>query len=315
METQTLPRLTSIGRELDTSPDTFGFLRSSSHLTDDAEALQSRMSDDGYLFLPGVLHRDEVINARRVITDRLAADGLLDPSAPPFEGRLRADSPNPYFRPDVVAGNSALLSVVYDGPLMAIAARLLSGPVRHFDFTWFRAVGPGHGTQPHCDMVYMGRGTKNLYTAWTPFGDISLTVGGLMILENSHRRGELREYQKQDVDSYCENGPNAEKVQTGAMHWEHWDGSGRDWNGAITDNPTALQKTLGGRWLTAENYRMGDVLLFSMRTVHASIDNATRLIRLSSDTRYQLASDPVDERWVGENPPGHGLAVKRGRIC
>jgi hypothetical protein len=35
------------------------------------------------------------------------------------------------------------------------------------------------------------------------------------------------------VDSYCANGPNAEKVQSGEMHWEHWDGSGEAWDGAI----------------------------------------------------------------------------------
>ena len=31
--------------------------------------------------------------------------------------------------------------------------------------------------------------------------------------------------------------------------------------------------------------------------------------------RYQRASEPIDERWVGANPPGHALAGKRGRIC
>ena len=44
-------------------------------------------------------------------------------------------------------------------------------------------------------------------------------------------------------------------------------------------------------------------------------DNTTRTIRLSSDTRYQLASEPVDERWIGEHPIAHGVAGKRGKIC
>jgi hypothetical protein len=71
---------------------------------------------------------------------------------------------------------------------------------------------------------------------------------------------------------------------------------------------------MGGRWLTGE-FRAGDLLTFSMYTVHASLDNQSKSIRLSSDTRYQLASEPVDERWIGENPIAHGLAAKRGRIC
>jgi hypothetical protein len=50
--------------------------------------------------------------------------------------------------------------------------------------------------------------------------------------------------------------------------------------------------------------------------IHASLDNRTTdRVRISTDTRYQLASEPIDERWIGENPIGHGMAGKRGRIC
>ena len=62
-------------------------------------------------------------------------------------------------------------------------------------------------------------------------------------------------------------------------------------------------------------FRAGDLLTFPMHTVHASLDNPTELIRLSSDSRYQPASEPADERWVGEKPIGHSLAGKHGRIC
>ena len=75
-----------------------------------------------------------------------------------------------------------------------------------------------------------------------------------------------------------------------------------------------LREHLGGRWLTAE-YRMGDILIFGMRTVHASLDNQTHFFRFSTDTRYQPASEPIDGRWIGENPIGHGLAAKRSMIC
>jgi hypothetical protein len=53
-----------------------------------------------------------------------------------------------------------------------------------------------------------------------------------------------------------------------------------------------------------------------MFLVHASLDNRTaNRLRLSSDCRYQRASEPVDDRWVGAQPPGHGTAGKRGRVC
>lgn len=59
----------------------------------------------------------------------------------------------------------------------------------------------------------------------------------------------------------------------------------------------------------------GDALCFGMGLVHASLDNHTDRIRLSSDSRYQLASEPCDGRWIGENPVGHGLAGKKGKVC
>lgn len=47
---------------------------------------------------------------------------------------------------------------------------------------------------------------------------------------------------------------------------------------------------------------MGDFVIFSAYTVHGSLDNLSREIRLSVDTRYQLESDPIDERWATGNP-------------
>jgi len=103
------------------------------------------------------------------------------------------------------------------------------------------------------------------------------------------------------VDAYCSN---RNDVRT----------TGRSGFGALTFNPVRLRERLGGRWLTSD-FRAGDLLTFSMFTVHCSLDNGSDQIRLSSDTRYQLASEPVDERWVGEHPIGHGAAARREKIC
>ena len=63
------------------------------------------------------------------------------------------------------------------------------------------------------------------------------------------------------------------------------------------------------------DYRAGDVVIFSVYTVHGGTDNHSKSFRLSTDTRYQRADAPIDERWIGETPPGHGPKGKRGRIC
>jgi len=57
------------------------------------------------------------------------------------------------------------------------------------------------------------------------------------------------------------------------------------------------------------------VLIFSMYTMHASLDNQTNRVRISTDTRYQLAADPIDGRWIGETPIAHGEEAKIGMIC
>ena len=75
-----------------------------------------------------------------------------------------------------------------------------------------------------------------------------------------------------------------------------------------------LREKLGGRWLTAD-FKAGDFLTFGMATVHASLDNQSTRLRLSSDSRYQLASEPADERWIGSNPIAHGPAGKKGKVC
>jgi hypothetical protein len=300
--------LTSLNLPLDVSAEAFGELRSSTDLVNDTEALHERMRDDGYLFLRSYLDRDLVMEARAEITDRLAARGLLDENYPRTEAVMKSGATGAGDG-SLVESNAPLKRLLYSGRMMEFYGRFLGGPVRHFDFTWFRAIkGGGQGTYPHCDIVYMGRGTRNLFTAWTPIGDVPFELGGLMVLENSHRQAEkLRSYLNRDVDAYCTNRPDAAEIESGKKLWQ-------DWDGRLSSDPVSLREKLGGRWLTTE-FQAGDVLTFGMATVHASLDNQSNRFRLSSDSRYQLASEPADERWVGENPIAHGAAGKKGKIC
>jgi len=305
MSTATLPPIYSYGHELDTDPSVFGFLRDSTDAADDFDELRTRFVSDGYLYLPGYLDREEVLGVRSTLTDRLAEQGLLHPDYPSFDAV--ADPENrTSFKPDLARDNSKLEKLIYSGRLIAFYTDLFAESIRHYDFTWLRAVGPGKGTNPHCDIVYMGRGTKQHMTCWIPYGDVSLELGGLMILEDSHKKSDqLRNYLDRDVDEFCENkAAQVEKAKN-----EQW-----VFSGSLSHNPPVLRESLGGRWLTAE-YRAGDILTFGMNLVHASLDNLTDRIRLSTDSRYQRASEAIDDRWIGANPPGHTLAGKRGRIC
>ncbi|CAN5443704.1 phytanoyl-CoA dioxygenase family protein [soil metagenome] len=306
--TAPLPRLTAGGIELDTGPEAFGFLRDSSDVAHDPVALHARMEEDGYLYLPGFLDREDVRDVRRRICDVLAEEGLLDPTLP-SEDAIAASDAKVAFRPDIVsrgAPREALERVIYGDRVMAFYSDFLGGEAAHFDYTWLRAVAPGKGTYPHCDVVFMGRGTKNLYTAWVPLGDVPLEAGGLIVVEGSHKDEATRQgYATMDVDTVCENKPGSNPLKE----------AGLPGFGELGSDMRAVRNRLGGRILTAKEFRMGDLLTFSVYTVHGSLDNGSNQIRLSSDSRYQLASEPMDERWVGENPPGHGGNSVRGLIC
>jgi hypothetical protein len=307
IDTETFPRLTSMHKRIDTAPEAFGFLESSIELIDQPDALRERMNREGYLFLPGYLDRPEVLSVRQFMADRLAARDLLDPAFPTIECKAKPEA-NVSFLPDLAQENPLLQQLLYGGRMMAFWELFFGAPVRHYDFTWIRAVAPGRGTPPHMDVVYMGRGTKQLYTAWTPLGDVPLETGGLLVLERSHQHERINGgYGSKDVDTFCEN-----KVGPG---YTRMGGGGNISDGGwLSKDPFKLRKNLGGRWLTG-NYRAGDLLVFSVFTIHTSLDNQSDHIRLSSDTRYQLASDPIDERWIGEEPIGHGPNGKKGMIC
>jgi ectoine hydroxylase-related dioxygenase (phytanoyl-CoA dioxygenase family) len=195
--------------------------------------------------------------------------------------------------------------VLYNGPMMAFFEGFIGEPVRHYDFTWYRSIFPHrYGTAAHSDIVYMGRGERErLFTAWTPLGDLDLEQGGLAILEGSNNHDGLRDsYWKRDVDAYCANREDQR---------DEW---GRGLNGVLAQDVGRIRGAFGGRWLTSE-YRAGDVIIFSIYTVHCGTDNNSDRIRLSSDSRYQPASKPADERWIGPNPMAHGAGAKRGLIC
>ncbi len=304
--------LTVHGKQLETGSGSFGELRSSAGALEDFDELHSRFESDGYLYLPGLLDRDTLNNARLTMLKALAGLDFVDLDYPIGDGVAKRElAVSARDMVELSKNNEPLRQALFAGPMITFYERFLGGPVRPLDFTWCRVKTSGEetATNPHYDVVFMGRGTKNLYTSWTPLGDIPRQMGGLMILENSHRQNEIKvTYGQMDVDEYCTNEPDAAETEVDQKRWQ---GSGF---GTYSSDAVALREELNSRWLTTD-YQLGDLLVFSMYTMHASMDNHTNRLRLSTDTRYQLASEPVDERWIGENPIAHGPEAKKGIIC
>ncbi|MBA3710315.1 MAG: phytanoyl-CoA dioxygenase family protein [Planctomycetes bacterium] len=273
-------------QDLELGGDYLGELRESQADADVGE-LRARMDEDGYLFIRGLHHRDDVLAARRELLDRLHSAKALDPYASLMDGIIGpAGQPSwmeAFHRGEGATKGPAFLALVEGRPVMDFFARFFDRPVLTFDFKWLRVVGRGEFTSAHLDNVYMGRGSPNLHSVWTPIGDTSMDMGALALIPGSHRLesyARVREtYGRMDVDR--------DNV-----------------DGAFTDTPTELIDRFGGRWATAD-FRAGDALIFSMFTMHGSLTNTTDRFRISCDTRYQPSDEPVDERWVGEKPKAH----------
>ncbi len=279
-----MTRVTMGGHELQFAGPQLGRLRDANDLLADALALRARLDEDGYLLIRGLHDRAKVAAAGDLVLDHLAEQGLLD-AAHPRDAAIAV----PGARGGVLArhkhlvGAGPFLSVVEGEPVMELFARLLGGPVVTYAYKWLRAVPPGANTGAHYDVVYMGRGTLNLFTCWTPFCDVTLDRGPLAVLVGSHRFDRLKGgYGRSDVDRDRTDG---------------W----------YSRDPLAVVGEFGGQWQTTE-FAMGDAILFGMFTMHGSLDNASGRFRISCDTRYQRADEPIDDRWAGAEPVGHSAA-------
>jgi len=273
--------LTMGQQEMELPGKYLGRLREANEILADVEALRERMQEDGYLLIRGLFEREQVLAARQQIVEALVREGQIDTSRPLLDA-YAAPGKRGGFKggENECTAAPAFQELVSSPPIMRFFDRFLGGPSRGYDYKWMRIIGPGSNTGAHYDVVYMGRGTQNLYTCWTPLGDVSLELGPLALLVGPPRFDHVKEtYRRRDVDR---------------DHVTGW----------FSNDPVELVDTFGGQWQTSE-FQAGDVLIFTMFTMHASINNTSDRFRISSDARYQLASDPIDERWVGPKPKAH----------
>ena len=252
-------------------------LRESTAFLDDTETLRTRMQEDGYFFLRGFFDRPLIMKARHQILTFLAENGILKEGALLEEGIVASGKQPSGFPHEIVRQFDALLDVVNSPRIMDFFERFLGQPALTLDHKWLRAAGPGKNIGAHCDIVFMGAGTRKLYSVWTALGDIPLEMGTLAVCLGSHKHEKLKStYGAADAhQDLCE--------------------------GIFDTEPHAVSRALGCTWASTE-FQMGDVVVFDMYLMHGSLDNQTDRIRLSSDTRYQAASEPVDERHMGETP-------------
>lgn len=266
--------------EADTSALTLN-LRDSNDIREDAPALRERLEDDGYLLIRGFHDAEQVLGVRREILTRLQERGQLDESAPLMDGIVKPGlQTTTSVRGQEYLKTQSLRELLYSDRAHKFFEHLFDAPAKPYQFQWLRAAGPGAGSPIHADLPYMGRGTHNLCTLWTPLGAMTPQMGPLAICLGSNKWPQVRDkYAHSDVD--------------------------RDAHGGVfTEDSGELVERFGGQWATT-SFEPGDAMILGMYLLHGSLANASDKFRISCDTRYQPAAEPMDERWSGAEPRGH----------
>jgi hypothetical protein len=289
------------GRKLSTSRRRMGLLQPTPS-TVDIGTLRAIYADQGYLWLKQLLDPASVIDFRGWAFANLASSGLIDPGSDPALG-LAAGTP--------IAWSEAeppLMAVVRSARFEGFCAqrriadfmdRFLGGLTYLHRRKIMRFVQPGTTsmTPAHYDLTYLRGGTENLVTAWVPLGDTSISMGGLMYLEGSHKKGAQLEAAFREK---AQDLPADERISAYNQYMNE--------GGCVSQDLPSLAEDYDTRWLVAD-YEAGDVVLHSPFMIHAAASNATRdrRIRLSMDLRYQRVDEPIDARWSADWKIGDGL--------
>ena len=266
--------------------DCLGLFRDSTACAADGEVLRSRFEQDGYIFVRGVVPPVHIQSAREEVFGRLAEVGEIEdpPAEGIFTGRsrrgeLHAD-PGKFWRS--VSEGQLIRRVTHAPETEALLSCLHGEPAFGHDFIFLRPGVPGRFTFLHFDYPFFSRGSRRVVTVWTAVGPVPPIEGALFVLEDSHTFEDLLQDTRQiDYDSAAST-----QVQ-------------------MTEDAVEFARSRGSRLLT-EHFEPGDVIVFSMCTMHGTFDNdsAVGRTRLTTDVRWQPVAEPADERYVGPDPGG-----------
>lgn len=176
------------------------------------EELRRRYREDGYVFLKGLLAREDVLKAREEYFKMLAPSGVLKPGTAPVDGIFDSDKDAADF-PGIGAGaaggngkpGAATAEKFVDLALQAHYADWYKETFCKHPVLWdmiARISGWGENTLGvrrsllrnntpgnkaigvHYDQIFLRHGEPTSFTAWVPMGDITRQGGGLIYLEN-----------------------------------------------------------------------------------------------------------------------------------
>jgi hypothetical protein len=242
-------------------------------LLEHPDQLRELAEKEGYLFFRGLLPKERVLGLRRQLLEILQKHGLLDSRFDLMEGMADSDAMvrlEMGGRSDVGVPEEIYLEIqkteefhaIAHDPAMLHVYALLFGeePIPH-PRNICRVILPHAAltpTPPHQDFLHI-QGTPSTWTCWFPVGDCPRELGGLAVLEGSHRHGVI------GVTGHAGAGGLETILCDYNLEW------------------------------ATDDYMAGDVLLFHSYMVHKAIPRQIPgYVRLSCDFRYQPASQVID---------------------
>ncbi len=230
----------------------------------DANELRCRLERDGYLALRQIIPAAVLEDLRLKLLAIARDGGWVRKDAPLADGIADLDGfclePEPRYM-DVYHRMYRLPefhAVQHHPNLLGVFERMFHEPILPHPRIIGRSIFPRrveYTTPPHQDFVPI-QGTTETFTAWVPLSDITPDLGGLQLCVGSHRGG---------VYDF--------RPALGASGME------------IVNMPT--DDWVGG------SMQQGDVLIFHSLTVHKGLPNTSDRIRMSLDTRFQRAREPI----------------------
>lgn len=176
------------------------------------EELRKRFKEDGYLLVKGVIPRADVLKAREEYFKFLSPSGVLKPGSKAVEGVFDAEQDVAKF-PGIGSGAAGMnghpgkqaeqfVDLALDAHVQDWYTEALC---KHPDLHKF--VAKLTGWEEHCkglkrsllrnnlpntkaigvhyDQIFLRHGEPTSITAWVPIGDVAITGGGLIYLEDS----------------------------------------------------------------------------------------------------------------------------------
>lgn len=254
--------------------------------SNDFDALRTRLSKDGYLFLRGVLPAEDVSKACRFLMEELHQ---AHPGSTTLVGnRLRtvagcSSQPLGLLGRQDLASSQPVLAVLESPRLASLVGHLLQEDhLKTTCYKWLRAVGPGEFTGLHTDRVFLGRNSESLITVWLPLHATKPADGGMIVCRATHRSrafSDLRE-------SYGASQVGADGTASG---WLTDDGSRLGTFLAAPPGPCGIDWRAGA-------FEEGDLVVLHQDVLHMTACNTADSFRVSCDTRWQPYADPANPK-------------------